>query len=86
MRQHFARPGNRFWPAIHRAGFTPRLLRPEDTAFGRPHAHIGLQDEKIGTTAIWVLPNQSGLNANYRPAELAEIYRELKEWTREVSI
>ncbi len=25
---HFARPGNRFWPAIHRAGFTPRLLSP----------------------------------------------------------
>ncbi|MGY2077730.1 G/U mismatch-specific DNA glycosylase [Blastococcus sp. SYSU DS0828] len=27
---HFARPGNRFWPAIHLAGFTPRLLRPEE--------------------------------------------------------
>jgi double-stranded uracil-DNA glycosylase len=26
---HFARPGNRFWKAIHGAGFTPRLLRPE---------------------------------------------------------
>ena len=25
---HFARPGNRFWPALHRAGFTPRLLSP----------------------------------------------------------
>ncbi|MEZ5290668.1 MAG: G/U mismatch-specific DNA glycosylase [Vicinamibacterales bacterium] len=23
---HFARPGNRFWPALHRAGFTPRQL------------------------------------------------------------
>lgn len=27
---HFARPGNRFWPALHRAGFTPRLLLPEE--------------------------------------------------------
>jgi TDG/mug DNA glycosylase family protein len=27
---HFARPGNRFWPTLHRAGFTPRLLKPED--------------------------------------------------------
>jgi double-stranded uracil-DNA glycosylase len=27
---NFARPGNRFWPALHRAGFTPRLLRPEE--------------------------------------------------------
>ncbi|GAA3728109.1 G/U mismatch-specific DNA glycosylase [Salinactinospora qingdaonensis] len=27
---HFARPGNRFWPALHRAGFTPRVLRPDE--------------------------------------------------------
>jgi double-stranded uracil-DNA glycosylase len=27
---HFARPGNRFWPALHEAGFTPRLLRPDE--------------------------------------------------------
>jgi double-stranded uracil-DNA glycosylase len=27
---HFARPGNRFWPALHRSGFTPRLFRPEE--------------------------------------------------------
>jgi TDG/mug DNA glycosylase family protein len=25
---HFARPGNRFWPALHAAGFTRRLLSP----------------------------------------------------------
>ena len=25
---HFGRPGNRFWPVLHRAGFTPRQLRP----------------------------------------------------------
>src|SRR5947207_3749260 len=25
---HFARPGNRFWPALHRSGFTKRLLSP----------------------------------------------------------
>jgi double-stranded uracil-DNA glycosylase len=25
---HFARPGNRFWPTIYLAGFTPRLLIP----------------------------------------------------------
>lgn len=25
---HFARPGNRFWPALHGAGFTPRLFKP----------------------------------------------------------
>ena len=27
---HFARPGNRFWPALHGAGFTPRLLHPSE--------------------------------------------------------
>ena len=27
---HFARPGNRFWPALHASGFTPRLLRPAE--------------------------------------------------------
>ena len=25
---HFARPGNRFWKALHRSGITPRLLEP----------------------------------------------------------
>ncbi|GAA4683773.1 G/U mismatch-specific DNA glycosylase [Phytohabitans rumicis] len=27
---HFARPGNRFWPALHRSGFTPRQLAPAE--------------------------------------------------------
>ncbi len=27
---HFARPGNRFWPALHRSGFTPRQLAPSE--------------------------------------------------------
>ncbi|ACU73347.1 Uracil-DNA glycosylase superfamily [Catenulispora acidiphila DSM 44928] len=27
---HFARPGNRFWPALHRSGFTPRQLAPHE--------------------------------------------------------
>lgn len=26
--EHFARPGNRFWPALHRGGFTDRQLSP----------------------------------------------------------
>jgi TDG/mug DNA glycosylase family protein len=25
---HFGRPGNRFWPALHAGGFTPRLFSP----------------------------------------------------------
>ena len=27
---HFARPGNRFWPALYRSGFTPRQLDPAE--------------------------------------------------------
>ncbi len=27
---HFARPGNRFWPALHQSGFTSRQLRPDE--------------------------------------------------------
>jgi double-stranded uracil-DNA glycosylase len=28
IRCHFGRPGNRFWPVLYAAGFTPRLLTP----------------------------------------------------------
>ncbi|MFJ1703227.1 G/U mismatch-specific DNA glycosylase [Kitasatospora sp. NPDC088346] len=28
--RHFARPGNRFWPALYRSGFTPRQLGPDE--------------------------------------------------------
>ena len=27
---HFARPGNRFWPTLHRSGFTPRQFEPRE--------------------------------------------------------
>ena len=27
---HFAKPGNRFWKAIHLAGFTDRILHPSE--------------------------------------------------------
>lgn len=29
---HFGRPGNRFWPALHKSGFTPRQLQPTEQA------------------------------------------------------
>ena len=137
VQQHFGRPGNRFWPTLHRAGFTPRLFHPSEqhellslgigitnvvarataaadaltqeelraggralerkvhrykprylaivgigayrTAFDRPRAKLGLQPEIIGETKIWVLPNPSGLNANYQPTQLAELFRDLRE-------
>jgi double-stranded uracil-DNA glycosylase len=133
---HFARPGNRFWPAIHRAGLTPRLMGPEEDmelldhglgvtnvvdrptrtaaelsaeelrdgaaaldelvaryrprvlavlgitayrlGFGRPRAAIGLQPERVGGAATWVVPNPSGLNAHHQLPDLARIYGQLR--------
>ena len=133
---HFARPGNRFWPAIHLAGFTPRLFTPDEdrellrhglgitnvvarptraaaeltreellegaaaladlvaefrprtlavlgitawrTAFSRPKAVMGLQPERIGGAATWVVPNPSGLNAHFQVPDLARLYRQLR--------
>jgi double-stranded uracil-DNA glycosylase len=135
---NFARPGNRFWPTLHAAGFTPRLLAPhedgtlpsfgigivnfvsrptrsaselsvaelraggarlEDTvrawaprlvavvgvvayraAFARPHAGMGLQDERVGGRPVWVLPNPSGLNAHYKPADFARLYAQARAY------
>ena len=134
---HFARPGNRFWPTLHAAGFTDRLLHPAEerellklgygitnvverasaaadelsadefvagggrlqarvkryrprylavlgvgayrVAFDRPKATLGLQDETIGETKVWVLPNPSGLNAHYRARDLAKLFAQLRE-------
>jgi TDG/mug DNA glycosylase family protein len=133
---HFARPGNRFWPALHRSGFTERQLSPFEeqellarglgvtnvvarataaaaelapeeferggrllrakvkkskprflavlgvgayrAAFARPKAGVGRQSEKLEAATVWVLPNPSGLNANYQPADLARLFRELR--------
>ena len=48
---HFGRPGNRFWPALHRSGFTPRLLAPweegELLALG-----LGITNLVARTTAV----------------------------------
>jgi TDG/mug DNA glycosylase family protein len=133
---HFARPGNRFWPALHASGFTPRLLRPDEQeellllglgvtnvvarataradeltkqeivaggvtlrrkvhrlrpawlavlgitayrlAFEQPAAKIGPQELRLGETAVWVLPNPSGLNAHYSAAALADEFSLLR--------
>ncbi|MGY0235648.1 G/U mismatch-specific DNA glycosylase [Longispora urticae] len=40
---HFARPGNRFWPALHRSGFTPEQLSPIDSGT-LPAYRLGLTD------------------------------------------
>ena len=49
------------------------------TAFQRPRAQLGPQDDAMGDTRVWVLPNPSGLNANYQAADFARLFRELRE-------
>ena len=48
------------------------------TAFNRTKTSVGRQKEKIGDTVLWVLPNPSGLNANYQQKELARLFKELR--------
>jgi len=132
---HFARPGNRFWPVLYAAGFTPRVLKPWEerellewgygitnivaratataaelskeefvagrrrlerkvkrhqpewlavvgigayrAAFGRPKAVIGPQQERLGSSRLWLLPQPSGLNANHQMPELTAAFRGL---------
>ena len=47
---HFARPGNRFWKALHLSGFTPRQLAPweEDELLG---LGLGITNLVARTTA-----------------------------------
>jgi double-stranded uracil-DNA glycosylase len=49
------------------------------TAFDRAKAVVGRQEERIGDTIIWVLPNPSGLNANYQQKDLTRLFRQLKQ-------
>jgi TDG/mug DNA glycosylase family protein len=49
------------------------------TAFNQPKAVVGRQQDQIGKTILWVLPNPSGLNANYQPPDLARLFRELRD-------
>jgi TDG/mug DNA glycosylase family protein len=41
---HFARPGNRFWPLLHAAGFTDRVLSPFE--------EVELLDGGVGVTNL----------------------------------
>ena len=47
--------------------------------FGVKVAAVGPQDEAIGTTKVWLLPNPSGLNAHYQLPELAAEFARLRK-------
>ena len=48
------------------------------TAFGRPRATVGRQDETLDGVPLWVLPNPSGLNAHYQQPALTAAYAALR--------
>lgn len=48
-------------------------------ALRQPHAVIGLQEYHIRKTAVWVLPNPSGLNAHYQLKDLVKQFRKLHQ-------
>lgn len=49
------------------------------TGFGKKIVSYGEQPERIGETRLWVLPNPSGLNANFQMPELARMFAELRQ-------
>lgn len=57
---HFGRPGNRFWPALHAGGFTPRVFSPFE--------EILLLDLKLGLTNL--VDRATATAEELTPAEL----------------
>ena len=47
---HFARPGNRFWPALHAGGFTPRVFAPAEQHL-LPALGLGITNVALRATA-----------------------------------
>ena len=47
-------------------------------AYGRKAAAIGRQPERFEGAEVWVLPNPSGLNANYQLPDLVKLFRQLR--------
>jgi TDG/mug DNA glycosylase family protein len=50
------------------------------TAFDRPRAAVGRQIESFGSTSVWLLPNPSGLNANYQLPDLVKLFTDLRHF------
>ncbi len=66
---HFARPGNRFWPALYRAGFTDRLLAPSEERT--------LLERGYGVTNV--VPRVTATAAELAPEEYVAGGRALRE-------
>ena len=55
-------------------------IQPYRIVSGVKDARVGLQQRPFGGSHAWVLPNPSGLNAHYLPADLAKLFAELRAW------
>lgn len=72
---HFGRPGNRFWPALHRAGFTERQLDPSEERELLPHG-LGITNVVARATATADEVTAEELAAGGRElAEKARVFR-----------
>src|SRR4051795_8094905 len=77
---HFARPGNRCWPARHRAGLPPRRLTPDEDA-ELPRYGLGITNvgDRPTRTAAELTPEElraggaalAALVERYRPRAVA---------------
>ena len=53
------------------------------TGFGRRDAALGPQEQDLGGSRLWVLPNPSGLNAHHQLDDLTDRFRALRAAARE---
>jgi double-stranded uracil-DNA glycosylase len=75
---HFARPGNRFWKALHGSGFTPRLLSPDEDA--------SVVEYGLGITNVVDRPTRSAaeLSAAEMRAGMASLARLVERYEPQV--
>jgi double-stranded uracil-DNA glycosylase len=64
------------------SAFRPRCvavlgLQAYRTAFARPNATIGRQEESLDQAILWLLPNPSGLQARYQMPEMTSFFRQV---------
>jgi TDG/mug DNA glycosylase family protein len=81
---HFARPGNRFWPALHAAGFTSRLIHPweEELLLER---RLGITNLVARATASAAELTSTELRAGRRRLE-RKVRRYAPKWVAVVGI
>src|SRR6266404_8203055 len=72
---HFARPGNRFWPALHKSGFTDRLISPFEE---RELLKLGIGISNVvphATASAAELTNEDFARGGRKPAAKVRRYR-----------